>query len=505
MSVRRWFVSGLIVFLAALPASFGQAASQAPQQEVQEIMAVTYPEGKTVSVKLVGTSRLARAKGEAKVERKRGATEIEIELDEMRPAVLFGGDFATYVFWTISPEGLANNVGEFVLEGNRSKLNVTSRLQTFGMFVTAEPHYLVRSPSRFVVMVNTELKSDLRTPAQTSKIGFRGYEGEYKFVRESIPRELEARSEMRTELLQARKAVELAERAQAEKYALVKLTEARVSLRKTEESEKGRVDKRQVAILGKEAVRLAFEAQTEAEEARIAEKQRADEAERARLAGEAADAQRRAAQEAAQRQEAARLAAEEAARREEENRKAQAAARLREEEAARKAAEEAARRREAEAAAARAAEEASRASREREEARNRMAQALGQIAETRTTARGLIVNLPDILFDTGKSTLRPEAREVISRIAGVLMVAQGINLKVEGHTDSVGGDEYNQRLSEQRASSVKEYLEKAGVKPDLITTEGFGKTQPISDNNTAAGRQKNRRVEIVIGDQSTKP
>jgi outer membrane protein OmpA-like peptidoglycan-associated protein len=468
-------------------------------------MAVTYPEGKTVSVKVAGTSRLPRAKGEAKVERKRGATEIEIELDEMRPAMLFGGDFATYVFWTVSPEGFATNVGEFVLEGNRGKLNVTSRQQTFGMFVSAEPHYLVRTPSRFVVIENTELKSDLRTPAQTSKIRFQGGEADYKFTRETIPRELEARSEMRTELLQARKAVELAERAQAEKYALVKLTEARVSLRKADEAEKGRVDRRQVAILGKEAVRLAFEAQTEAEDARIAEKKRADEAERARLAADAAEAQRRAAEEAAQRQEAARLAAEEAARREEENRKAQAAARLREEEAARRAAEEAARRREAEAAAARAADEANRAAREREEAKNRMAQALGQIAETRSTARGLIVNLPDILFDTGKATLRPEAREVISRIAGVLMVAQGFNLKVEGHTDSVGGDEYNLKLSEQRAGSVREYLEKAGVKPELITTEGFGKTQPLADNNTAAGRQKNRRVEIVIGDESAKP
>jgi outer membrane protein OmpA-like peptidoglycan-associated protein len=500
MIVRRCFGFGLCLVLAALPGTLalGQATSQAPQVEVEEIMAVTYPEGKTVSVKLNGTSRLERAEGEAKVERKRGTTEIEIELDEMRPAVLFGGDFATYVFWTVSPEGFATNVGEFVLEGNRAKLNVTSRLQTFGMFVTAEPHYMVRTPSRFVVMVNTELKSDLRTPAQTSKIRFQGVEADYKFVRETIPRELEAKSQMRTELLQAQKAVELAERAQAEKYALVKLTEARVSLRKAEESEKGRVDKRQVAILGKEAVRLAFEAQTQTEEARIAEKKKADEAERARLAADAAEAHRQAAQEAAQRKEAARLAAEEAARREEENRKAQA-------EAARKTSEEAARRREAEAAAARAAEEASRATREREEAKNRMAQALGQIAETRSTARGLIVNLPDILFDTGKSTLRSEAREVISRIAGVLMVAQGVNLKVEGHTDSVGSDEYNLKLSEQRAGSVREYLEKAGVRPELITTEGLGKTQPLADNNTAAGRQKNRRVEIVIADQSAKP
>src|SRR5262249_16141368 len=172
MNIRRCFGLGLGLVLAALPGALGQAAGQAPQSESQEIMALTYPEGKTVSVKLLGTSRLPRAKGEAKVERKRGTTEIEIELDEMRPALLFWADSATYVFWTVSPEGFPTNVGEFVLQGNRSKLNVTSRLQIFGMFVTAEPHYLVRTPSHFVVMENMELKSNLRTPLQTSKIRF---------------------------------------------------------------------------------------------------------------------------------------------------------------------------------------------------------------------------------------------------------------------------------------------------------------------------------------------
>src|SRR5262249_44090099 len=160
-------------------------------------------------------------------------------------------------------------------QGNPSKLNVTSRLQTFGMFVTAQPHYLVRTPSHFVVMENTQRKSNRSTRLQTSKMRFQEPVANYKFARESLPRELQAKSDMRTELLQARKAVELAERAQAEKCALVKLTEARVCLRKAEESERGHVDRKQVAVLGKEAVRLAFDAQTEAEEARIAEKKRA--------------------------------------------------------------------------------------------------------------------------------------------------------------------------------------------------------------------------------------
>jgi outer membrane protein OmpA-like peptidoglycan-associated protein len=129
-----------------------------------------------------------------------------------------------------------------------------------------------------------------------------------------------------------------------------------------------------------------------------------------------------------------------------------------------------------------------------------MQQALGLVAETRETARGLIVNLPDILFDTGRATLRPAAREVVSRIAGILLVSRGYRLKIEGHTDTVGSDAYNQKLSEKRAQSVYDYLLKAGVSPDLMTTAGFGKSQPVAPNTTAAGRQKNRRVEIVIED-----
>ena len=131
-----------------------------------------------------------------------------------------------------------------------------------------------------------------------------------------------------------------------------------------------------------------------------------------------------------------------------------------------------------------------------------MQEALGRIAETRDSARGLIVNLPEILFDTAKSTLQPQAREVISRIAGILMVQPGLSLKIEGHTDSVGSDEYNTTLSQHRAESVKEYLAQAGVKQEIITTQGLGETTPVADNNTADGRQKNRRVEIIIDDSA---
>lgn len=145
-----------------------------------------------------------------------------------------------------------------------------------------------------------------------------------------------------------------------------------------------------------------------------------------------------------------------------------------------------------------AEEQAAQAIAERDAMENRMQGALSKIVETRESARGLILNLPDILFDFGKSTLRPEARETLSRIAGVMMVTPGYNLWIEGHTDSVGSDEANLKLSEARANSVKDYFAKSDIDPESITTVGLGETQPVASNDTDAGRQQNRRVEIII-------
>jgi outer membrane protein OmpA-like peptidoglycan-associated protein len=120
------------------------------------------------------------------------------------------------------------------------------------------------------------------------------------------------------------------------------------------------------------------------------------------------------------------------------------------------------------------------------------------ILQTRDTARGLIVNMSDVLFDTAKFSLRPEAREKLAKVAGIVSGHPGLRLAVEGHTDNVGGDDYNQQLSEQRGSAVRDYLTQQGMQQDSVTTKGFGKTQPIATNETASGRQQNRRVELVI-------
>ena len=121
-----------------------------------------------------------------------------------------------------------------------------------------------------------------------------------------------------------------------------------------------------------------------------------------------------------------------------------------------------------------------------------------QILQTRETARGLIVNMSDVLFDTGQYTLKPGAREKLAKVSGIILAHPGLKIAVEGHTDSVGADDYNMTLSENRANAVRSYLVSQGVSGDAVTAKGFGKTLPVADNSTAAGRQANRRVELVV-------
>jgi outer membrane protein OmpA-like peptidoglycan-associated protein len=135
---------------------------------------------------------------------------------------------------------------------------------------------------------------------------------------------------------------------------------------------------------------------------------------------------------------------------------------------------------------------------EKVELRVQLLKQFNAILQTRDTARGLIVNMSDVLFDTGRFTLRPAAREKLAKVAGIVSGHPGLKLDVEGHTDSVGGDDYNQQLSEHRGESVRDYLTEQGMASASVTTKGFGKTQPVASNDTPQGRQQNRRVELVI-------
>jgi len=146
----------------------------------------------------------------------------------------------------------------------------------------------------------------------------------------------------------------------------------------------------------------------------------------------------------------------------------------------------------------RAAKEKAQADAERTQLRADLLAQFNAILETRDTARGLIVNMSDVLFDTAKHTLRPAAREKLAKVAGIISGHPGLRLAVEGYTDSVGGDDYNQKLSEDRGMAVRDYLTQEGVAGASVTSQGFGKSQPVASNDTAAGRQQNRRVELVV-------
>jgi outer membrane protein OmpA-like peptidoglycan-associated protein len=478
-----------------------------------------------------GTALMPESRGEAKVESKQGYIEIEVEFDDInRPASQFGPEYLTYVMWAVSPEGRATNLGEVILNGTKSKLNVTTEMQAFGLIVTAEPYFAVSQPSDVVVMENV-VRTD--TAGKVDIIDAK-YEllqrGQYTFNADrSALKTMSPDPESRPlDLLEARNAVQIARWAGADKYAADTFRKAELSLQRAEDYHK-RKERRPTSMIAREAVQTA-------EEARLITLKRMDEE---RLANERRAAAEREASERAKADESARLRAQaEEQRKLEEQRRAAAEANAQLEaqrraqadterlaaEKARASAEQerlAAERAKTEADAARqaavaeqqklsvlaeqsrlAAAEADRArltaEQDKERLRQQLLQQFNMILETRDTARGLIVNMSDVLFDTAKYTLRPAAREKLARVSGIIISHPGLRIEVEGHTDSVGGDAYNQRLSEQRADSVREYLVTQGVPTTNVTAKGFGETMPVVDNNNAAGRQQNRRVELVV-------
>jgi len=492
--MRRWkFIWIAITGIVLLSGRAGILAHSSEAETTREILALTYPEGRTISVRFGGTARLPRSSGEAKVERKKGATEIEIELDEMKPASFFAGDYNTYVLWVVSPEGHVDNTGEFILAGNRSKLNVSTPLETFGMFISAEPHFLVASPSRFVVVENTRPTEEVR-PLKVSVLEYRGYEGVYQFERESLEDLEEVKGEVRPHIGAARAAVSLAERARAEEFAQTELEKAREALLRAEVAAETGVTGKDLMLYAHDVIRLAVDAEKLAKERAF---QEALSEERRANARQIADLER-AAQEADSNAGRARLEAEQRQLDAEMEVKARQRAQQEAEEARQRAQQAMADKRQAEEEKQEVEQEKRRAERQAADSRSRLQTALKQVAEVRESARGLIVNIPDVLFEFDSAELKPEGREKLAKISGVMVIAKGYTLKVEGHTDSVGTDHYNLELSRARAESVRDYLLEQSVHSEAISVEAFGESRPIASNQIAAGREKNRRVEIVV-------
>src|SRR5713101_7793725 len=492
-----------------------------------------------------GTALMPEARGEAQVESKQGVIKIDAKMDKLQPATKFGPEYLTYVMWAITPEGRATNVGEVLLNADKSKLNATSELQAFGLIVTAEPYFAVTQPSDVVVMENFVRRDTTGTIEDMDAKYELLQRGQYTLnVNPSDLKPMRLDSRVPLELFEARNAVQIARWTGAEKYAGDTFLKAVQGLQNAEGYLHSKAGKKPIGTVAREAVQMAEDARIitikEMDEERLAnERQAAAEREARARAETEAETQQRAQAEAEQKSEAQRRAlaeAERAAAQSETERTkreaeaAQAAARAEAErlklqtDAQRAAAQseiERAGKEKAEAEAARAAavvqqqaaqaetekaklaaEEADRlrqkAESEKGELRGQLLRQFNLILETRDTARGLIVNMSDVLFDTAKYTLRPGAREKLAKVSGIILGHPGLRLEVEGHTDSIGGDEYNQRLSEQRASSVRDCLVREGISSNSVTAKGFGKTQPVVSNDTAAGRQQNRRVELVV-------
>jgi outer membrane protein OmpA-like peptidoglycan-associated protein len=461
----------------------------------------------STKVDLKGTELMPQARGTARVESHLGRTEINAEVENLDSPQKFGREYLTYVLWAIDPQGRTQNLGEFVLKGGK-EVQVTTPLQAFGLIVTAEPYFAVTRPSDLVVMENVIRKDTVgATELINTKFELIG-RGQY------IPKHASydvAPLDPKTPLplAEARNAVRIAQMSGAEKYAADTYQRAVELLKQSEEYwSRKYVQQKPVATVAREATQTADNARN------ISLKRQLDEFdEQQRLAAQRReeDARKRAEDEAARRA-AAETQAEEAARQRQEALKAEQEAQARAAEQQRQAEESAKARQEAETArqaalqqqqaaeAARQQAEQQRlqAEREKEEMRARLLQQLNTVLETRDTQRGLIVNMSDVLFDSGQATLRPAAREKLAKISGIVLAYPGLKLQVEGHTDSVGSDAYNQKLSEKRANNVRDYLVKQSVPEDVITATGFGKADPVADNKTAKGRQLNRRVEMVV-------
>ncbi len=458
----------------------------------------------TTNVDLRGTALMPTAKGKVRVDSTAGATRMKAETTKMVPPETFGPEFLTYVLWAISPEGNAKNLGELVLKngGDNSSIETTTSLQAFGLIVTAEPYWAVSQPSDVVVMEN-EVRNDTTGTIETIDAKYQLLRrGQYTMNVQSTALQPMIRDKrVPLQLREAREALAIARAQGADHYAADTIQKGLTDLQNAEGFYIGRHNEKELETDARQATQMAEDARLisireEAADALAAERKASADAQAAAQARAQQEAER-AAQAAAQAREAdSERAAAERARADAERAKAEAQqAQLMAENAKAQAQQEQLKAQQ-EAEAARAA--ASKAEQDKQAVRAQLLDQLNKIMETRDTARGLIMNMSDVLFDFGKATLRPEAREKLAKVSGILLAYPTLRVQIEGNTDNVGSDAFNQTLSEKRAFGVRDYLVAQGVDGNKLTAIGYGKSRPIASNDTAEGRQQNRRVELVL-------
>jgi outer membrane protein OmpA-like peptidoglycan-associated protein len=497
------FVVGSALGLSAISQVGAQAtivaetAGPTPMYRVvvisRTVQAVNYRHRSGASeVGFAGTALLPSAEGTAKVRSKRGTMEVEAEFGNLQSPTTFGGEYLTYVLWAISPEGRAANLGEVLVGDNgRSKLTATTDLQAFALIVTAEPYFAVRQPSNVVVLENV-IRANTKGTAEAVDAKYElmerggylptGYKFDPVVLNANLP----------LEFYEARNALHIAQSEGAETYAGESYGHA-VQLMKTAEDYaiSRHMEKKPLIAAARQAVQTAEDSREIAvkkiDEVRLHDANQASSDAQARSQAQADDATRlkeQAQSDAAKAQsDAAKAQADMAT-----NQAASAAAITASQADADKA----------RAAAQQAQQNEQAAVSDKAAMRAQLSAQLNKVLETRDSARGLIVSMSDVLFDTGQYTLKPGAREKLAKVAGILIAYPTLNIEVGGYTDNVGGDDMNQKLSENRAGAVRDYLVEQGVGTNSVSAKGFGNSLPVASNDNASGRQENRRVELVV-------
>ena len=453
-------------------------------------------QGGAVKIDFQGTELMSRASGEAKVEGKKTNIEIDAKFQGLEEATKFGLESLTYVLWAVSPQGRAVNLGEVVLEHGNGHVKAFTDLQTFGMIVTAEPYFAVTQPGNTVVLDNLAREGAGESiDAKYELVGRGTYSSTNTHIQDAI---FGIDSKTPLELFEARNALRIAHIAAGDKYASSILAKADQQLSQAEDAYRHHQGRPAIEAAAKEAAETAEEARV------MAVKQKAEEEAQAEAAAREAKARADAEAEAKRRAEAeaARVQAEaakaEAERMQQEAQKAAQEAARQKEEAEQAKAEALAQQQALAAEAETARNAAAESEKEKQELRSRLLQQLNSILATRDTARGLIANMSDVLFKSGSYELLPGARERLAKISGIVLAYPGLHLEVEGHTDNIGSEEYNQSLSERRAEAVRDYLVQQGTASSAIVARGLGMSEPIASNDTPAERQQNRRVELIL-------
>ncbi len=486
-TVNRFGFFAIVAALLVLPVRTLQAT------EALTLHALRFSEKRDVKFNFLPTRRVGEARMEGKVKIQEGQSWIEIKYEKMKPAVLFAGDVTCYVVWAVNRDGAAQNLGElWVRPGEEDgSAQFSTGFRNFAVLVTAEAFYQVDSPSEMVIFWNDE-KAD--PPVQGDSIFFDSFAAAPAHGVESVA-DIRYDGKKPLDLIQAERVMDIARRLNAEKYAPKLFSQAQLALVQAtntfERNVKGGAQRyaRSSVASANEAIRLTQRrVQMEKLEQQIAERQKQTQALESR-----ANAAEEQLEKLGQERQAALanlnetkkqlegLRTERAQLEQAMNSLQKTTANLRQQQQ-------------------QLEQDKAQLQQDKAQLQTRLQSALSKVAETRESARGLIVNLPDILFDIGKATLKPQANMALAKLAGILLVMPDLNLRIEGYTDSTGSTEFNKKLSQERAQSVYDLMTEQGVDASRMQTAGYGMEHPVADNSTAAGRQKNRRVEIIVAE-----